>query len=137
MHLMLKHVLEPNCWMEPSPREGFQKGESAAPWRTTEAKSAPPAEDDLYRDDPYRFEGDADAARESPGDDLRRIDYIPTPAEIAGTCAEIRATWSKCEKRRRYVGQLPAEALDDAMWAPPVIDMSHFRAATVSSLDAV
>ena len=60
------------------------------------------------------------------GDDLRRIDYLPSPEEITNACASIRASWSLSEKRRRFVGELmPEEPL--ASWRPPVIDTSHFR----------
>jgi hypothetical protein len=36
---------------------------------------------------------DAMARRKATGD--------PTPEEIAATCLEIQATWSRCERRRR------------------------------------
>ena len=63
---------------------------------------------------------------EMTGDDLRRIDYVPTPSEIAEACASIRSSWSLSEKRRRYVGdQMPDEP--EMVWRPPVIDTSHFR----------
>ncbi|MEQ8849043.1 hypothetical protein [Botrimarina sp.] len=59
-------------------------------------------------------------------DDMRRIDYLPSPAEIAQACASIRSAWTRSEKRRRFVGdQLPDE--QDSVWSPPVIDTSHFR----------
>lgn len=86
--------------------------------------------DDVYREDPYRYEqgvGAVSFARLAESDDLRRIEYLPTPEEIAGLCAEIRSGWSRSEKRRRFVGELPAEALGEIGWAPPVIDTSHFR----------
>ncbi len=100
-------------------------------WETGDASTT---YDDLYREDPYRFDQESANGREaSPADDIRRIDYIPTPAEIAGVCAEIRAGWTKSEKRRRFVGELPPEAFDDSVWAPPVIDTSHFRLASAGS----
>lgn len=59
-------------------------------------------------------------------DDLRRIDYLPTPVEIAEACAEIRAGWTMSEKRRRFVGdQTPDEV--DTLWRPPTVDTSHLR----------
>lgn len=90
----------------------------------------PAYRDDIYRDDPYRSETeDLSFARLAETDDLRRIDYLPTPDEIAGVCAEIRSGWTLSEKKRRFVGELPAEALDETCWAPPVIDTSQFRAS--------
>lgn len=84
--------------------------------------------DDVYRDDPYRYDTeDPTFARLADSDDLRRIDYLPTPAEIAGVCAEIRSGWTLSEKKRRFVGELPAEAHEETCWAPPVIDTSQFR----------
>lgn len=61
-------------------------------------------------------------------DDLRRIDYLPSPTEIAEACASIRGAWTRSEKRRRYVG---TEMPDDmqAAWQPPVIDTTQFRFA--------
>lgn len=96
----------------------------------TDYPGQPKAFEDVYRDDPYRFDSEGmSLAKMAEADDLRRIDYLPTPTEIAGVCAEIRSSWTKSEKRRRYVGELPAEAIDDTLWAPPVIDTSHFRAS--------
>lgn len=70
------------------------------------------------------FEDDAHRAGE-----VRRIDYLPSPDDIADACASIRSAWTLSEKRRRYVGeQMPDEP--DAVWSPPVIDTSHFRMAT-------
>lgn len=75
-----------------------------------------------------------DAALEDPyasgdnlgGDDIRRIDYLPTPLEIAEACASIRSGWTLSEKRRRFVGEwMPDEV--ELGWRPPVIDTSHFR----------
>lgn len=69
------------------------------------------------------------------GDDVRRIDYLPTPVEIAQACASIRATWTLSEKRRRFVGEtMPDEP--EKMWSPPVIDTSHFRLASSRGNDA-
>lgn len=68
-------------------------------------------------------------SEEMTGDDLRRIDYVPTPSEIADACASIRSNWSLSEKRRRYVGEhMPDEP--EIAWRPPVIDTSHFRMTT-------
>lgn len=62
------------------------------------------------------------------GDDLRRIDFLPSPDEIANACATIRSSWTLSEKRRRYVGEsMPDEP--ESIWRPPVIDTSHFRLA--------
>ena len=80
----------------------------------------------------------ADALGESPypsdpnlvGDDIRRIDYIPTPREIAKACASIRSGWTLSEKRRRYVGDVMPDEPEVA-WSPPVIDTSHFRLSTL------
>lgn len=59
-------------------------------------------------------------------DDTRRIDYLPSPDEIANACAAIRSAWTRSEKRRRFVGeQAPDDA--DSAWEPPVIDTSYFR----------
>lgn len=56
----------------------------------------------------------------------RRIDYLPTIAEISTACARIRSEWTTSEKRRRFVGELvPDDLVQD--WRPPVIDTSHFR----------
>jgi len=59
-------------------------------------------------------------------DDLRRIDYLPSPDEIADACASIRSSWTLSEKRRRFVGELMPDE-PDSVWRPPVIDTSHFR----------
>lgn len=59
-------------------------------------------------------------------DDLRRIDYLPSPDEIATACAAIRSAWTLSEKRRRFVGDLMPDE-PDAAWRPPVIDTTHFR----------
>lgn len=68
-------------------------------------------------------------------DDLRRIDYLPSPTEIADACASIRSAWSLSEKRRRFVGdQMPDEP--DYAWSPPVIDTSHFRMLSTRGVDA-
>lgn len=61
-------------------------------------------------------------------DDLRRIDYLPSPNEIAEACASIRSAWTLSEKRRRYVGDLMPDE-PESVWRPPVIDTSHFRVA--------
>lgn len=63
-----------------------------------------------------------------PPDDARRIGYLPSPREIAKACAHIRAGWTRCERRRRFVGGLLP---DDTVlgWQPPLIDTSHFRSA--------
>lgn len=63
--------------------------------------------------------------RDFTGDDVRRIDYLPTPGDIAEACQNIRESWTLSEKRRRYVGKLIGDE-DDAMWLPPVVDTSHF-----------
>ena len=69
------------------------------------------------------------------GDDLRRIDYLPSPEEITNACASIRASWSLSEKRRRFVGELmPEEPL--ASWRPPVIDTSHFRVSQATGTES-
>jgi len=46
------------------------------------------------------------APEAAPADDCRRVDYLPTPREIADACAAIRAGWTNSEKRRRFVGGL-------------------------------
>ncbi|MEN0111716.1 MAG: hypothetical protein AAF805_13440 [Planctomycetota bacterium] len=68
-------------------------------------------------------------------DDVRRIDYLPTPAEIADACASIRNGWTISEKRRRFVGDLMPDEPDTA-WRPPVIDTSHFRLTTTRAAEA-
>ena len=69
------------------------------------------------------------------GDDLRRIDYVPTPREIAQACADIRSRWSIGEKRRRYVGEhMPDEP--EIAWRPPVIDTTHFRLSASRGAEA-
>jgi hypothetical protein len=75
-----------------------------------------------------------EASNEYATDDLRRIDYLPSPGEIASACATIRSTWSLSEKRRRFVGELIGEG-PDPVWRPPVIDTSHFRLAVSRSFD--
>lgn len=62
------------------------------------------------------------------GDDLRRIDFLPSPDEIADACASIRSAWTLSEKRRRYVGELMPDE-PESVWRPPVIDTSGFRLA--------
>ena len=59
----------------------------------------------------------------------RQIEYLPTPLEIARSCASIRATWTPSEKRRRFVGRPMSEEFAPA-WQPPVIDTSAFRHST-------
>lgn len=67
-------------------------------------------------------------------DDLRRIDYLPSPDEIADACASIRSSWTLSEKRRRFVGeQMPDEP--ESAWRPPVIDTSHFRMIASRGVD--
>ncbi|QDU91782.1 hypothetical protein Pla175_52130 [Pirellulimonas nuda] len=61
-------------------------------------------------------------------DDLRRIDYMPSPTEIADACAVIRDRWTHSEKRRRFVGEYVPDGMEPA-WRPPVIDTSCFRHA--------
>jgi hypothetical protein len=56
----------------------------------------------------------------------RRIDYLPTPPEIAEACASIRASWTPLERRRRFVGFRGAEGFRPA-WRPPLIDTSLLR----------
>lgn len=71
-----------------------------------------------------------------PADDCRRIDYLPTPREIADACAAIRSTWTPSEKRRRFVGDEAPDEIALAWW-PPVIDTSHFRASGSGVRDSV
>ena len=52
---------------------------------------------------------------------FRTPDYLPTPREIARHCAEIRASWTPSERRRRTVDQAMLSEYD-AGWLPPVID---------------
>ena len=68
-------------------------------------------------------------------DDLRRIDYLPSPAEIADACASIRSAWTLSEKRRRFVGDLMPDE-PDSVWSPPVIDTSHFRMTSSRGVEA-
>ncbi|MEO1496937.1 MAG: hypothetical protein AAFV43_07275 [Planctomycetota bacterium] len=70
------------------------------------------------------------------GDDLRRIDYLPTPRDIADACRSIRDSWTLSEKRRRFVGELIGDEEDEVLWRPPVVDTSHFRIAS-RSVEAV
>ncbi|MEM8866166.1 MAG: hypothetical protein AAGF31_11540 [Planctomycetota bacterium] len=98
--------------------------------------------DDVYREDPYRYDANEEGqlpsfAKLTEKDDTRRIEYLPTPAEIAGVAAEIRATWTKSEKRRRFVGQLPAEALEESLWSPPVVDTTCFQPMSHGVRDSV
>ncbi|TWT88926.1 hypothetical protein Mal64_24160 [Pseudobythopirellula maris] len=59
----------------------------------------------------------------------RRIDYLPSPGEIAHACASIRSGWTGSERRRRFIGKdLPDDP--NAAWAPPVVDTSYFRLAS-------
>lgn len=55
-----------------------------------------------------------------------RIDYLPSPAEIAHASALIRQGWSPRERRRRRVGRCGNAIGDDFLepWYPPVIDTS-------------
>ncbi len=62
------------------------------------------------------------------GDDLRRIDFLPSPDQIADACASIRSAWTLSEKRRRFVGELMPDE-PDSVWRPPVTDTSLFRLA--------
>ncbi len=66
------------------------------------------------------------------GEDLRRIDYLPTPEEIAQACASIRSAWTLSEKRRRFVGELMPDE-PEMFWRPPVIDTTHFRMSSSRS----
>lgn len=68
-------------------------------------------------------------------DDLRRIDYLPTPTEIADACASIRSSWSRSEKRRRFVGDAVPDDFE-SVWRPPVIDTSHFRMLSTRGVDS-
>lgn len=68
-------------------------------------------------------------------DDLRRIDYLPSPDEIAAACASIRSDWTLSEKRRRFVGELMPDE-PESVWRPPVIDTSHFRISSAGGADA-
>ncbi|MEM9186218.1 MAG: hypothetical protein AAGB00_06940 [Planctomycetota bacterium] len=114
--------------------------ELPGPLLTDNERARPSYRDDVYRDDPYKFETDGEPvsfAKMAESDDLRRIDYLPSPDEIVGVCAAIRSQWTKSEKRRRFVGELPAEAIDDTAWAPPVIDTSHFRVASGAASEGV
>lgn len=77
-----------------------------------------------------QFEGD-----DYGSDDLRRIDYLPSPDEIADACASIRQAWSLSEKRRRFVGDLMPDE-PDSVWSPPVIDTSHFRMLSSRGVEA-
>ncbi len=61
-----------------------------------------------------------------PTDDLRRIDYMPTPDEIADACAVIRNRWTHSEKRRRFVGEFVPDDVEP-IWRPPVIDTTYLR----------
>jgi hypothetical protein len=58
--------------------------------------------------------------------EYRRVEYVPTVTEITAACARIRSGWTRHEKRRRFVGQLVPDELDQD-WQPPVIDTSFFR----------
>jgi hypothetical protein len=52
-----------------------------------------------------------------PRDVLRVRDaprYVPTVAEIAAKCAEIRRHWTPAETRRRWARPLPTD------WFPPL-----------------
>lgn len=73
-------------------------------------------------------------AKEDPfaGEDLRRIDYLPTPEEIANACASIRSSWTLSEKRRRYVGDMMPDE-PESVWCPPMIDTTHFRISSSRS----
>lgn len=55
--------------------------------------------------------------------------YLPTPREIAATCASIRAQWTPRERQRRRIGAALFEELAPA-WRPPVIDTSTLRMST-------
>lgn len=57
--------------------------------------------------------------------ELSRIEYCPTPAEIARASALIRSGWTARERRRRRVGA-PDDCGEDypQPWYPPVIDTS-------------
>ena len=62
--------------------------------------------------------------------DSTRIDYLPSPSEIDAACASIRDSWTKNERRRRFVGpHLPDEL--PMPWQPPTIDTSSFRMAAM------
>ena len=52
-----------------------------------------------------------------------RVDYLPTPRQIAAQCAQIRRRWSVAERRRRTVGYMRLQA--ESMWRPPQICMAH------------
>lgn len=51
-----------------------------------------------------------------------RPSYLPTPAEIAAGCADIRRRWSRSETIRRAVGG--DVGLENEPWQPPRIDTS-------------
>lgn len=69
------------------------------------------------------------------GDDLRRIDYLPSPSDIAEACQSIRDSWSISEKRRRFVGELPFDE-EETLWRPPVVDTTHFRITLARGVEA-
>lgn len=70
-----------------------------------------------------------------PGtDDLRRIDYLPSPDDIADACASIKSSWTLSEKRRRYVGELMPDE-PESVWRPPVIDTSQFQMNALRGVD--
>ena len=62
------------------------------------------------------------------GDDLCRIEYMPSPDAIAKACKSIQSKWTFTERQRRFVGEHVSEEIE-AIWRPPVIDTSHFRLA--------
>lgn len=68
-------------------------------------------------------------------DDLRRIDYLPSPDDIASACESIRSAWSRNEQRRRFVGELVPDEQETA-WSPPVIDTSQFRLSSAGGVDS-
>lgn len=83
--------------------------------------------DQLAAFDPDIERGEGDQF-DGPSDDLRRIDFLPTPAEIHNACETIRSNWSLNEKRRRFVGDYVPDEIEQG-WQPPTIDTSVFRMA--------
>jgi hypothetical protein len=54
---------------------------------------------------------------------FERVDYLPTPRQIAAQCAKIRSGWTPAERRRRTVGHLRMQT--ESTWLPPQIRLSH------------
>ncbi len=77
--------------------------------------------DEFLGEDPFDGESPEGAYAE---DTTRRARpaYLPTPAEIAAGCADIRSRWSRSETIRRAVGG--EVGLENQPWQPPRIDTS-------------